>query len=174
MMEIEKTEVYNPESPTCATDAPEQTEDNGTPVRIDNGAGVGGKLQSVVQIHGIRPQQPLEPAVTTPTLDGGAPNMIVQLQEMQNALQQQMELFSRMIVAQSENLALYHQKQGSTQLLERTPARNVQDDTDGSEELEYLTPITSPRFKRVHMKLGYMEAHRLPGSRKKDCQKEWC
>ena len=121
------------------------------------------ELGSVIQIRGIRPQQPLEPAVATSMLDGGAPNMIVQLQEMQNALQQQMELFSRMIVAQSENLALYHQKQGSTQLLERTPARNVQDDTDGSEESEYLTPVTSSRFKRVQKKLGYMEDHGLPG-----------
>ena len=89
--------------------------------------------------------------------------MIVQLKEMQNALQQQMELFSRMIVAQSENLALFHQKQGSTQLLENAPARNVQDDMDGSEESEYLTPVTLPRFKRVEKKLGYMENHGLPG-----------
>ena len=105
MMKVEKMEVYNPESPTSATNAPEQTENNGTPVQIDNSAGVGGNLQSVVQIHGMRPQQPLEPAVTTSMLDGGAPNMIAQLQEMQNSLQQQMELFSRMIVVQSENLA---------------------------------------------------------------------
>ena len=80
-----------------------------------------------------------------------------------NALQQQMELFSRMIVAQSENLALFHQKQGSTQCSENAPARNMQDDTDGSEELEYLTPVTLPRFKRVQRKLGYMEDHGLPG-----------
>ena len=80
--------------------------------------------------------------------------MIVQLKEMQNALQQQMELFSRMIVAQSENLALFHQKQGITQLSENAPARNMQDDTDGSEELEYLTPVASLRFKRVQRKLG--------------------
>ena len=90
-------------------------------------------------------------------ITGGAPNMIVQLKEIQNALQQQMELFSRMIVAQSENLALFHQKQCSTQLLENAPARNVQDDMDGSEELECLTPVTLPRFKRVQRKIGYMK-----------------
>ena len=54
-MEVEKTEVYNPESLTSATDAPEQTENNKTPVQISNGAGVGGNLQSVVQIRGMRP-----------------------------------------------------------------------------------------------------------------------
>lgn len=40
----------------------------------------------------------------------------------------------------------------------------MQNDTNGSEELEYLTPITSPRFKRQR-KLGYMEDHGLPGKR---------
>ena len=63
IMKVEKTEIYDPESPTSATDALEQTENNRTPVQIDNGAGVGGNLQSVVQIRGMRPQQPLEPAV---------------------------------------------------------------------------------------------------------------
>ena len=89
--------------------------------------------------------------------------MIMHLKEMQNALQQQIELFSRMIVAQSENLAYIIKKQGSAQLSERTPARNVQNDMDGSEELEYLIPVTLPRFKRIQRKLGYMKDHGLPG-----------
>ena len=87
---------------------------------------------------------------------------------MQNSLQQQMELFSRMIVVQSENLALFHQKQGSTQLLENAPARNVQDDTNGSEESGYLTQVTSSKFKRVQRKLGYMEDHGLPGREREE------
>ena len=82
---------------------------------------------------------------------------------MQKTLQQQMELFSRMIVVQSENLALFHQKQSSTQLLENAPARNVQDDMDGWEKSEYLTLATLPRFNSIQKKLGYMEDHGLPG-----------
>ena len=96
-------EVYNKESPTSATNATKQTENNRTPVQIDNSAGIGGNMQSIARICGMRPQQPLKPAVTMSMLDGGASKMMTQLQEMQNHLQQQMELFSRMIVVQSEN-----------------------------------------------------------------------
>ena len=46
--------------------------------------------------------------------------------------------------------------------------------TDGAEEAEYLTPVTSLRFKWVQKKLGYMKDHGLPGREQKACQIGWC